>query len=266
VLAERAARFRALHVPGRPFLLPCAWDAASARALAALPGVEAVGTTSAGLAWASGLADGAADPEAILAATARIAGAVDLPVSADVEDGYGDVEATIRAVLEAGAVGVNLEDGTGDPAAPLRSLERHAAIVRAAREAADEAGVPLWVNARTDLWWAGVGEGGTRLDEALERARAYVEAGADGIFVPAVRDPATIEAMAEGAGAPLNVLAMPGMPGLEELGRLGVARVSTGSGTYRAALDAGAAAVAALLDVEAPRPRTYADVQRLLGA
>ena len=176
------------------------------------------------------------------------------------------MEETIRAVLEAGAVGVNLEDGTGDPAAPLRSLERHAAIVRAAREAADEAGVALWVNARTDLWWAGVGAEGSRLDEALERARAYVEAGADGIFVPAVRDLATVEALAEGVGVPLNVLAMPGMPGLEELGRLGVARVSTGSGTYRAALDAGVAAVATLVGAEAPAAQTYADVQRLLGA
>ena len=181
---SRAEAFRALHVPGRPFVLPNAWDAGSARTLAALPSTRALGTTSAGIAWSLGQPDGDLDRDAMLEVVARVAAAVDVPVSADVEAGYGDAAGTVAAVLAAGAVGVNLEDGTGDPAAPLRSAEEHAAIVAAARAAADDAGVPLFVNARVDVWWAGVGEPQERLEVAIERCRRYVAAGADGVFAP----------------------------------------------------------------------------------
>jgi 2-methylisocitrate lyase-like PEP mutase family enzyme len=262
---RRAEAFLALHIPGRPFVLPNAWDAASALTLAALPATAALGTTSAAIAWSLGRPDGELDRDAMLEVVARVAAAVDVPVTADVEAGYGDVAGTVAGVLAAGAVGVNLEDGTGDPAAPLRSIDDHAAIVAAARAAADGAGVPLFVNARTDVWWAGAGDPAERLEHAVERLRRYVAAGADGVFAPALVDAPTIGALAAAVGAPLNVLASPGLPPLAELATLGVARVSTGSGTYRAALAGAAAAVARLTGDEALAPAPYGDVQGLLG-
>ena len=213
VNVRRAEAFRALHVPGRPFVLPNAWDAASARTLAALPSTAALGTTSAGIAWSLGRPDGELDPDAVtFEVVARVAAAVDVPVTADVEAGYGDVAGTVAGVLAAGAVGVNLEDGTGDPAAPLRPVDEHAAIVAAARAAADDAGVPLFVNARVDAWWAGAGDPTDRVDHAIERGRLYVAAGADGVSPPALVDADTIRALAAAVGAPLNVLASPGLP------------------------------------------------------
>ncbi len=265
VSVRRAEDFRALHVPGRPFVLPNAWDAASARTLAALPSTAALGTTSAGIAWSLGRPDGELDRDAMLEVVARVAAAVDVPVTADVEAGYGDVAGTVAGVLAAGAVGVNLEDGTGDPAAPLRPVDEHAAIVAAARAAADDAGVPLFVNARVDAWWAGAGDPAERLEHAIERGRRYVAAGADGVFAPALVDADTIRALAAAVGAPLNVLASPGLPPLADLAALGVARVSTGSGTYRAALAAAAALVAGLTGDEAPASAPYGDVQERMS-
>jgi 2-methylisocitrate lyase-like PEP mutase family enzyme len=175
----------------------------------------------------------------MLAIVRRIAGGIALPVSADVKAGYGDREATRETVartIEAGAVGVNLEDGTGDPDAPLVGTGDHAAKVRAAREAAEAAGVPVVVNARTDVFWSGVGEETTRLKRAVARANAYLDAGADCAFVPGVMDSATIEALAADIDGPLNILGGPGAPSISGLANLGVARVSVGSGPMRSSL------------------------------
>ncbi|MEU1596408.1 isocitrate lyase/phosphoenolpyruvate mutase family protein [Streptomyces sp. NPDC005708] len=234
LLREQALAFRARHVPGRPIVLPNAWDTASAR-LVEQAGATAVATTSAGLAWALGAADGdRLSRDDALAAIARIASSVAVPVSTDIETGYADDAAgvgdTIRAVLAAGAVGVNIEDGLYGGDAPLRPAAEQAERIAAARQAADAAGVPLFVNARVDTYLRGAGE----LSETLERAAAYLAAGADGVFVPGAVDPGIVKALAEGIDGPLNVMVGPGAPAVGELAALGVARVSAGSALAQA--------------------------------
>ncbi|MFF1277347.1 isocitrate lyase/phosphoenolpyruvate mutase family protein [Streptomyces marokkonensis] len=235
-LRDRALAFRSLHVPGRPLILPNAWDAASAR-LVEDAGAAAVATTSAGVAWVLGAADGEGlDRGRALRAVTQIAGAVRVPVTADIESGYAQDPAgvgdTVRAVLAAGAVGVNIEDaphGTGG--GPLRPAGEQAERIAAARAAADGAGVPLFVNARVDTFLCGAGG----VDDTVERAAAYLAAGADGIFVPGTVDPGTVKELAGRIDAPLNVMAGPGAPPAAELAALGVARVSVGSGIAQAA-------------------------------
>ncbi len=239
-LKSKAETLRALHVPGRPLVLVNAWDAASA-AVIARAGAVAIATTSAGAANALGQADGQRITRSeMLAAVRAITGAVVLPVTADMEAGYGDTpddaESTARGVLEAGAVGLNLEDTCDDSAEPLLSIERFVLKIRAVRSVAAETGIPVVLNARTDVFIASVGDPATRLALSLERGRAYLDAGADCIFVPAVTDPGQIAALVEGIGGPVSVLAGPGSPTLADLATLGVARISVGSGPYRAAL------------------------------
>ncbi|MFI6334175.1 isocitrate lyase/phosphoenolpyruvate mutase family protein [Streptomyces sp. NPDC050535] len=236
-LRETAQAFRALHVPGSPLVLPNVWDTASAR-IVEEAGAAAVATTSAGVAWELGTADGdRLDRGQAVGAVERIAAAVRVPVSADVESGYGEdaegVADTIRAVLAAGAVGVNIEDARyGDGGGePLRPIAEQAERIAAARAAADEAGVPLFVNARVDTYLRGAG----KTEETLERAGAFLAAGADGVFVPGVVDPVTVRALAEGIEGPLNVMVGPGAPSVAELAALGVARISAGSGIAQAA-------------------------------
>lgn len=239
---ERARTFRDRHfeTTNGPLVLPNSWDAASTIVYEAA-GFEAVGTSSAGIAAALGAPDGEhVDREKMLAVVERIAGSVGIPVSADVEAGYGDTPAevaeTVRRTIDAGAVGVNLEDGTNDPDAPLVDVRLHAEKLRAARRAADDADVPLVVNGRTDVFWRSVGDEAHRVESAIERANAYSEAGSDCLFVPGVSDPDDIAALVEGIDGPINVLGGPGMPTIPELGELGVARVSVGSGPMRATL------------------------------
>lgn len=234
-LRDRALAFRALHVPGRPLVLPNAWDTASAR-LVEDAGAPAVATTSAGLAWALGAADGdRLGREDALRAVAGVVAAVRVPVTADIESGYATdpagVADTVRAVLAAGAVGVNIEDALHEGDAPLRPVAEQAERVAAARAAADEQGVPLFVNARIDTFLRGAGG----VDLTLERAAAFVAAGADGVFVPGAVDPETVKLLVEGVRAPLNIMAGPGAPPVAELAGLGVARVSVGSGIAQAA-------------------------------
>ncbi|WP_329332521.1 isocitrate lyase/phosphoenolpyruvate mutase family protein [Streptomyces sp. NBC_00663] len=230
---ERALAFHALHVPGRPLILPNAWDTASAR-IVEDAGAAAVATTSAGLAWGLGAADGdRVDRERALAVVADIAATVDVPVSADVESGFAadpeGVADTIRAVLAAGAVGVNIEDALHEPyeegAGPLRDVTEQAERIAAARAAADAADVPLFVNARIDTFVRAAGG----VDLTLERAAAFRAAGADGIFVPGAVDPGTVKELVDGVDGPLNIMVGPGAPPVAELAALGVARVSAGA-------------------------------------
>jgi 2-methylisocitrate lyase-like PEP mutase family enzyme len=186
-----------------------------------------------------GYADGQRIPRSLMVeAVGRIAGAVSVPVTADAEAGYGptpeDAAETTRQLLAAGAVGMNFEDGTGDPAAPLFPVEQQAARIRAIRQAAAAAQVPFVLNARTDVFLDAVGEPQTRFDEAVRRANAYREAGADCLFVPGVSDPKVIGELVRAIRGPLNILAGPSAPPVAELERLGVARVSTGSAFMRA--------------------------------
>ncbi|MFI6461064.1 isocitrate lyase/phosphoenolpyruvate mutase family protein [Streptomyces sp. NPDC050538] len=247
-LRDRALAFRALHVPGRPLVLPNAWDAASAR-IVEDAGASAVATTSAGLAWALGAADGdRLDRERALEAVARITASVTVPVSADIESGFAKdpagVADTVRAVLAAGAVGVNIEDALYGGEGVLRPIAEQAERIAAARAAADAEGVPLFINARIDTFLRGVGG----VDATLERAAAFRAVGADGIFVPGAVEPGTVKELADGIDAPLNVLVGPGAPPVAELAALGVARVSAGSSIAAAAYAVVRRAARELLD------------------
>ncbi|MEY9967582.1 2-methylisocitrate lyase-like PEP mutase family enzyme [Streptacidiphilus sp. MAP12-16] len=238
---SKAALFRSLHRPGSPLALANAWDVVSARVVEEA-GAPAVATTSAGVAWGLGAADGdELDRDQALALIARVASAVRVPVTADIESGFGadasEVAATVVGVVAAGAVGVNIEDSLSSGSSPLRPVAEQAERIAAARRAADQAGVALYVNARIDTYLGAVGEPGTRLQETLARAEAYLGAGADGIFVPGTTDPAVVSALVEGIRAPLNILVGPGGPSIGELSKLGVARVSLGSAVAGAAYD-----------------------------
>lgn len=251
-LRAKAEALRGLHEARELLVLVNVWDAASARTVAAAPGCRAIATASWSIAAAHGERDGEVLSRAtMLDAVALIAAAVELPVTADLEAGYGTtpeaVEETILGALAAGAVGCNLEDGTGDPDAPLRPPAEHAARVAAARDAGVRAGVPLVINARTDVFLAAVGAPEERLELALERGRAYREAGADCIFVPGVVDRDTLEPLVAGMGAQVSVLATPGGLGLAELEAIGVARVSFGPGPLGIAMAALSRAAASLL-------------------
>lgn len=229
---EKAVQFLALHHPGSSFLLPNAWDGASAR-LFEEAGFPAIGTTSAGIAFAHGSPDGERiGREAMLRAIARIVSAVQIPVTADIEAGYGtsssEVATTIEQVIAAGAVGVNIEDNTGDPSSPLYPIEVQVERIAAAREAAQRMDFPLVINARTDTYLAQVGEGQARLEETIQRGRAYLQAGATGLFVPLLLDPASIQILVREVPAPLNLLALPDGPSAQEFFQLGVTRVSIG--------------------------------------
>jgi len=235
---ERAVRFAALHRGPAPLVLPNAWDAASALLFQAA-GFPAVATTSAGLAWSLGHRDGEELPlAALLAAVARIAGALSVPLSVDLEAGFGrtpeEVSEVVMAVIGAGAVGINLEDADRSGGAPLRDVKLQVEILHAAKDAGRAAELPLFVNARTDIFWKGIGEREDRLGQTLDRLRAYVAAGADGVFVPGLKEPADLAAVTRGVEAPLNVLATPGLPPVPDLAKLGVARLTVGSGAMRA--------------------------------
>jgi 2-methylisocitrate lyase-like PEP mutase family enzyme len=228
---EKARQFSDLHHGPAILVLPNAWDVATARIFESV-GFPAIATTSAGIAAALGYPDGERiSRDEMLGMVARIARAVAVPVTADVEAGYGDPVATAKAVVAAGAIGMNLEDRAAD-SATLSEIEAQCALLREIRAL----GLPLVVNARTDVYLANVGDPSTRLERAIERANAYRDAGADSLFVPGVYDRETIGALARGVQGPLNILATPGAPAIGELQALGVARVSTGSGPARAAL------------------------------
>ncbi|MCB5166896.1 isocitrate lyase/phosphoenolpyruvate mutase family protein [Streptomyces bambusae] len=243
--AELADTFRSLHVPGRPLALANAWDVASARVVEAA-GAPAVATTSAGVAWSLGAPDGdAIARDRAVELVARVAAAVGVPVTADIEGGHGaDADAvgeTVAQVIAAGAVGINIEDADRDPA-------ELADRIAAARAAADASGVPLYINARTDTYLFGLGEPGpARLAETLARAERYLAAGATGIFVPGVTDPETVAELAKGIDAPLNLLVGPGAPAVAELAAAGAARISLGSEVAAAAYAVAARATRELL-------------------
>lgn len=226
---ELAQQFRALHA-GAPLLLPNAWDAGSARLLESL-GYSALATTSGGVAWSLGYGDGERLPLGeLVAAVRRIVRVVEVPVSVDLEAGFGEtaeaVSESVSAILEAGAVGLNLEDGISHER--LRPVEEAAARIAAARKVADAMGVPAFLNARVDVWITGFGDSDeARVQEVLRRAKAYLAAGADGIYPIALSDPAIIQRLCSEIGAPINIGARPGLPDLASLAELGVRRVST---------------------------------------
>ena len=238
--ANAAQAFRAMHSGSEILLLPNVWDVASARVIEAA-GFPAIATSSAGVAFSLGYPDGQKIPaQEMLSVVARIAKAVQVPVTADVESGYGnrpeDIARTARDVIAAGAVGMNLEDATHSADLPLRDPQLQAEMIGAVREAAKKSGVPLVLNARTDVYLLQVGDPAGRYDEALRRLSAFRDAGADCVFVPGVRDATTIRRFVSDLQCPVNILAGPGSPSIPELRKLGVARVSLGSSPMRASL------------------------------
>jgi 2-methylisocitrate lyase-like PEP mutase family enzyme len=238
--AQLARQFLELHHGPKMLLLPNAWDVASARIFEDA-GFAAIATTSAGVANSLGYADGQnISRQEMLAVVHRIADAVAVPVTADVEAGYGtspdEIAETAREVIAAGAVGMNLEDG--DEARPdfLTDLKRLNEIIPAVLEVSQGVGVPLVLNARTDIFLYSMGPVETRLTRAIERLKAYRAAGAQCLFAPGVKDKDTIAELVRGVGGPLNILATVGTPPAAELQQLGVARVSLGSGPMRSSL------------------------------
>src|SRR6516225_551915 len=226
--------FRRAHQPPPLLLLPNAWDAMSARQFEAA-GFGAIATTSGGLAWALGFPDGERAPwPEVVAATARIVRAVRVPVTADIEAGYGEtpeqVGARVAEILQAGVVGFNLEDGAPSPDRPVRAIEDASSRIRAARAAANAAGMPAVINARTDLYLKNIGDPESRLAETVRRAKAYLAAGADCIYPFGLADVGTIARLTRALdGMPVNIVARPDTS-LPELERVGVARVSIASG------------------------------------
>ena len=270
---SKAIAFRAMHRGPKILLLPNAWDVASARIFEDA-GFGAIATTSAGVAFTLGYPDGQKISRTeMFARVARIAKALKVPVTADVEGGYGDrpedAARTARDVIEAGAVGMNLEDSTGDPTRPLVGMSLQVEKIHAVREAALKAGVLVVLNARTDVYLAEVGPAEKRYEETVRRLLAYRDAGTDSVFVPGLRDPETIRRLVQDAKCPLNILGGPGSPPAPELEKLGVARVSVGSAPMRATLG-----LLARIADELKKTGTYAsledgipyaDVNRMLG-
>jgi 2-methylisocitrate lyase-like PEP mutase family enzyme len=257
--------FADLHHGDAPFLLPNAWDVPSALLLADA-GFPAIATTSLGVTAVAGLPDGVGAGRNQNIALARLlAPRLAVPLTVDLEGGYDEDPATVAALVrelaDLGVAGINLEDGL--QGGKLRSTEQHVAVIEAVAAAAPE----VFINARTDMYWRGVGEEKERLDETVWRLTAYQEAGASGVFVPGLTDLAAIGHVTSAVTLPLNVLWQPGVA-LSELGSVGVARVSTGSGLYLRGL---AAALAAANDALAGRPPAtepigYADLQAQLSA
>lgn len=239
-LERRCDLLRSLHRPGAPLLLPNAWDVATARAVVAA-GFPVVATTSGGVAATLGHEDHEHAPaDEMLAAAARIAGSVDVPVTVDAEAGYGmDPVALVAALRDAGAAGCNLED-SDYAAGGLRDPDRHAEWLKAVRQAASADGYPLVINARIDVFLgpflAGADAQAELVPDALRRAHAYLEAGADCVFPIALWEPAALREFMSNVRGPVNVVRLPQAPSLAELAELGVARVSWGPFLYRDAI------------------------------
>lgn len=235
---EKAETFRSLHVKGSPVILFNIWDAGGARTLEQA-GAKAIATGSWSVAAAHGFDDGEKIPLAlVLTNIKRIADSVALPVTLDFETGYATefqgLKDNIRNVIATGAIGINFEDRIIG-ADELHTIEDQSARVRAVREAAEETGIPFFINARTDVFLktypAKHDEG--QLEEALGRATAYAEAGASGLFAPGLRDPELIEKLCDRSPLPVNILVLPDTPPTKAMAELGVARISYGAAPYR---------------------------------
>ncbi len=271
--ADKAIQFRQLHRGTSVLVLPNAWDVASARILEEA-GFPAIATTSAGIAFSLGYPDGQRiSREEMIARIGRIARAVKVPVSADIEAGYGsspdEAARTTRELIEAGAIGMNLEDASDRRDQPLLNLQLAVAKIKAVREAAAQLRAPIVVNARTDVFMLPGGNPDADYAEAVRRLVAFRDAGADCVFAPGLKDADTIGRLAKAVECPLNILAVPGAPSISELGKLGVARVSIGSGFMRATLGLLRRAAAELKSDGTwgvlADAMPYADVNRMLG-
>lgn len=238
--AQKAEQFRKLHHGPRLLFLPNAWDVVSARLLEEC-GHPAVATSSAAVAFSLGYPDGQRiSRDEMLEVAGRIARAVEIPVTADLEAGYGttvkDMVETVKAAIAAGVVGMNLEDVTGDDESSFVALPLQVEKIRAICDTAKSLGIPFVLNARTDIYLMPIGPESTRFERTVERLRAYRHAGASCLFAPCLYDRDTIAKLVKAVEAPVNILANPACPPIAELEKIGVARVSVGSGIMRATL------------------------------
>jgi len=237
---DKAIHFRQLHRGPAVLVLPNAWDVATAR-IFEQAGFPAIATTSAGIAYSLGYPDGQRiSRDEMIARIARIVRAVKVPVTADIEGGYGstakELAQTTRELIEAGAVGLNLEDATGRPDQPLLTLEQALEKIKAVRETAAALRAPIVVNARTDIYLLPGGNPDADYWNAVRRLIAFRDAGADCVFAPGLTDSNTIGRLVKDVQCPVNILASPATPPVAELEKLGVARLSVGSGFMRATL------------------------------
>jgi 2-methylisocitrate lyase-like PEP mutase family enzyme len=236
---EKAEHFHALHAPGKPLVLFNIWDAGSAKAVAAA-GAQAIATGSWSVANANGYADGEHTPlEVAIENLSRIVGAVDLPVTIDLESGYDKIAQTITQSIQAGAVGCNLEDSFPENG-HLREIAAQVKRLEAARNAADQASLAYFINARTDVFLepSNRTHDAAMIDETLERAQAYAAAGANGLFVPGLTDETLIAQLVAASPLPVNIMVGDNTPSLTRLAQLGVARVSHGPRPYLLAMKA----------------------------
>ncbi len=234
-----AEAFRARHQSPPVLLLPNAWDPMSAR-LFVSAGFDALATTSGGVAWALGYPDGEQVPwRELVEATARIVRTAQVPVTADIEAGYGatpaEVGSHVAEIVRAGVVGVNLEDGLHGP---IRTVEDAVSRLQAARAAAHKEGVPIVLNARCDIFHLQYGEESTRFAATVERCKAYLAAGADCVYPFGLRDPAVIGAFVKAVGGPVNITGRQGMPDSTAFERMGVARITIASAPTLVAMSA----------------------------
>lgn len=238
-LPEQAKRLRDLHIMGHPLLLANAWDCASAGVLQNV-GFAALGSTSRGIARTMGYPDGEVIPvDLVFNVISRIAGSTDLPVTADLETGFGlPADELVQRMLAAGAVGLNLEDSNlQGKCAGLVAAHEHAERVAAVRSAGAAAGVEVVINARVDVFLEPSGEPEAKMVEVLKRGRMYLEAGADCVYPMGALDEEMISRLVGELGAPINVVHWPGTPPIACLGSLGVARVSFAAGLLGQCLD-----------------------------
>lgn len=238
--AEKAEQLRKLHQGPRILLLPNAWDVVSARLIEEC-GYPAIATSSAAVAFSLGYPDGQRiSRDEMLEVAGRIARDVEIPVTADLEAGYGtsvkDVVETVKAAIAAGVVGMNLEDVTGDDESSFVDLPLQVEKIHAICDTAKSLGVPFVLNARTDIYLLPIGPESTRFERTVERLRAYRDAGASCLFAPCLYDRETIAKLVKAVEAPVNILANPACPPIAELEKVGVARLSAGSGVMRAAM------------------------------
>ncbi len=235
---ERAIRFRALHAADHPLQLANVWDATSARVLAAA-GAAAIGTTSFGVALNNGVWDGERLPlDQMLTVVSSVVSAVGVPVTIDLEAGRGDspaeVQESVAAVIACGAVGINIEDSIPGRPGALFDASEQAERIAGARAAADSSGVPIFINARCDVFFGAAVEPDQRADEVLLRSKAYEAAGADGLFLPGLLDVPTITSFTAKVELPVNIMVGTGAPPLAELVRAGVRRLSQGGEPFLA--------------------------------
>ncbi|SDJ06611.1 isocitrate lyase/PEP mutase family protein [Alteribacillus bidgolensis] len=234
---NKVKNFHELHYRSSTFVLPNAWDVISAKMFEE-SGFKAIGTTSAGIAASLGYTDGQNMPlNQMIETIERIAKSVNVPVTADIEAGYGqtvnEVLETVKKVIEAGAVGINLEDGTGNSIHPIYDISLQKEKIAAIRKMSDSINASLFINARTDMYWLNIGDPSLRFHETVKRAESYQEAGADCIFVPGLSDQKIIQCLRNAISCPINLLVNVETPSLMKLSEIGIERLSCGSAPFR---------------------------------